>query len=405
MQKHKVIISHPEKQHSYQTAFALQEGELLCKYFTSIWYNPKIFLYKLVNVLPSVLRKVVTKELKKRYFEQIDSKLVVQYPWFDLIGVLLRRIFKSTKVSEVLIHWVNRNFDKWVAGKLKKMDFDLFIGYEGTSLESFKACKNKNIKCILELAAPHFTQQEKPRLEKSILYNEADFLQKKNSIKKTELEIADLILVPSFYSMSSLINAGISESKIRHCPYGVDLQQFDQKKYYRKGGKFILLFVGAIIPRKGLKYLLESYSQLTLSDSELFLVGSMPAGGEIFNQYKGLFKHVPFLLHEELVSYYQNADVFVFPSLDDAFPLAVLEAMASGTPVIISENTGTKDVVRNGIDGFIIPVRNVDALKEKILFFYNNREKVEEMGRNARTQAEKYSWEKYRESIRIQVLR
>ena len=101
-----------------------------------------------------------------------------------------------------------------------------------------------------------------------------------------------------------------------------------------------------------------------------------------------------------MVSYYQNADVFVFPSLNDAFALVILQAMACGTPVIISENVGAADVVRNGADGFIVPTRNVGALKGKILFFYNNREKVEEMGRNARAQAEKYSWERYRECIR-----
>ena len=78
----------------------------------------------------------------------------------------------------------------------------------------------------------------------------------------------------------------------------------------------------------------------------------------------------------------------------------MIEAMGCGTPVIVSENTGAKETVSDGVNGFVIPVEDIAALKQKILFFYNNRDKLESFGKNARKRAENYTWENYRKRIR-----
>jgi glycosyltransferase involved in cell wall biosynthesis len=142
-----------------------------------------------------------------------------------------------------------------------------------------------------------------------------------------------------------------------------------------------------------------------LKNAELVMIGgSIVDDRDVLRQYSGLFKHISFLHQEELARYYQDADIFVLPSLVDSFAMVVIEAMACGTPVIISENTGAKEIVRDGIDGFVVPVRDIDKLKEKILYFYENRDKVEEMGKNARAQVKQYTWERYRERIREAVM-
>jgi glycosyltransferase involved in cell wall biosynthesis len=74
--------------------------------------------------------------------------------------------------------------------------------------------------------------------------------------------------------------------------------------------------------------------------------------------------------------------------------------MASGLPVIVSDRAGSSDIVRDGIDGFVIPSGNAQMLKEKIIYFYNNRDKIEEMGKNASLNVRNYTWEKYRENVR-----
>jgi len=110
------------------------------------------------------------------------------------------------------------------------------------------------------------------------------------------------------------------------------------------------------------------------------------------------FKYINFLSHDELVRYYQDADIFVFPSYLDSFAMVVLEAMACGTSVIVSENTGSKCAVSQG-GGFVIPVDDVEAIKEKILFFYNDRKQLEIYGNRAAEIAQQYTWDKYYEKI------
>ena len=95
--------------------------------------------------------------------------------------------------------------------------------------------------------------------------------------------------------------------------------------------------------------------------------------------------------------FYSQASVFVLPSVEEGSALVSYEAMACGRPIIVTQNVGS--VARDGIDGFVIPIRNVDALKEKILFFYEHPDKITEMGVNARKRAEQFSWQSYGENI------
>jgi glycosyltransferase involved in cell wall biosynthesis len=99
----------------------------------------------------------------------------------------------------------------------------------------------------------------------------------------------------------------------------------------------------------------------------------------------------------ELFRYYSNASVFVLPSLADSFSLVVLEAMACGLPVIVSAHTGSKEVLTEGLDGFIVPIRDVEALKEKILYFYRHPDAREEMGEAALCRVQELTWDLYGE--------
>lgn len=74
--------------------------------------------------------------------------------------------------------------------------------------------------------------------------------------------------------------------------------------------------------------------------------------------------HVPKL---ELAGDYNESSVFVLPSLADSYGLVTLEAMACGLPVVVTENSGSKEAVRDGVDGFVVPIRDIKALKEKLL--------------------------------------
>lgn len=377
---------------------------MLKKYFTSIWYKPDGLPYKLINYLPKNLQGYLIGEIEKRYFQSIEGNLVEQIPLYELIGQAVK-LFSSSQYGR-FIYWINERFDKRVSERVERIDFDIFIGYETSSRESFKRCKELGKTVVLDLGAEHYKFQRKIcELAGLDFFDGNDRLRERvERIKHEELEIADYIFTPSEYSKKTLLAAGIPEGKIFKIPYGFNPDLFKPKETYRKNATFKVLYVSSITKRKGIQYLLQAFKELNLKDAELIMIGGMADGRDVLKQYEGFYKYIPFLHHEELVRYYQDADIFVFPSLLDSFAMVVIEVMTCGTPVIISENTGAKDVVRDRVDGFIVPIMDVESLKDKTLYFYENRDKVEEFGRNARIQAEQYPWKRYKERVREAVL-
>jgi glycosyltransferase involved in cell wall biosynthesis len=102
--------------------------------------------------------------------------------------------------------------------------------------------------------------------------------------------------------------------------------------------------------------------------------------------------HVP---KADLPELYRRASVFVLPSLADSYGLVTLEAMACGLPVIVTENCGSKEAVREGVDGFVVPIRDPQALATALRRLYDDPDRRHAMGRVAATRAREFTWERY----------
>jgi glycosyltransferase involved in cell wall biosynthesis len=202
---------------------------------------------------------------------------------------------------------------------------------------------------------------------------------------------ADLITVPSEFVKDDLIVHGIEAGKIRMVPYGaLDLSLF--RPLPRQDERFRLLYVGAINLRKGVPYLLEAFTKLNLSAAELVLCGHLWDNmRSIWEQYRHHpnIRHAGVIPYDQLPRYYSNASVFVFPSLVEGSAHVTYEAMACGLPQIVTPNVGS--VVRDGRDGFVVPIRDVDALQEKILYLYEHPDERAAMGRSAHAYAQQFS--------------
>ena len=214
-----------------------------------------------------------------------------------------------------------------------------------------------------------------------------------------ECELANRILVGSQFAANAFIEEGFPAEKVIVIPYGADLERFspgssgaEQRKTFRA------LFVGSIVQRKGVSYLLRAYRRFKGPDTELVLVGNYPNDLRPFIHFREDFKHIPHVPHADLPEIYRNADVFVFPSLLEGMGLVVLEAMASGLPVITTPN-GPGDLVRDGVDGFVVPIRDVDAIVEKLEYLRAHPEERLRMGQNARERAKMFTWEHYRARV------
>lgn len=200
---------------------------------------------------------------------------------------------------------------------------------------------------------------------------------------------------------------------------GVDVNRFSPaekpKALVQKFGftpqDFILVFVGGLDKAhyfKGLDYLFQAIKKLANKNIKLVVVGD----GELGPEYEaraselGLGAQVRFVggvANEELADYYRLCDAHVFPSIDksEAYGLVALEAAACAKPVVASNLAGVRQVVLDEKTGFLVEPKNVDALAEKIDYFFKNPEMGERLGRFARERIEnEFTWKKIVEKLR-----
>ncbi len=216
-----------------------------------------------------------------------------------------------------------------------------------------------------------------------------------------ELEETDHILAPSGFVKKTLTDKGLPADNIHVIPYGANLTRFYPAPQKRKDAVFRVIMVAQLNPRKGHKYLLEAWKKLNLPNAELIFIGAMrPEMEKVLKPYQGLYTYKGVVQNHELIKYLHESDVFVMPSIEEGCSVAPLEAMACGLPVIISENTGADAYFKEGIHGYVVPIRSAEAIAEKLLKLYSEPDLREQIRNNniAATQQD-LSWLKYADNL------
>lgn len=289
-------------------------------------------------------------------------------------------------------------FDYVTSRIILRKGCEVFHGWNGQSLRSIKAAQRIGAKTVIECGSTHKSHKEEiisreyERL--GIRLNRSTEAYEKAAAE--ELSRADFIFLPSEFAKDTFVSAGFSPEKLHVIERGADLNRFRLGKPDEK--IFKVLFVGKISLRKGVRYLLEAWESLKLRDAELILAGGLDKTIQpLLARYSGnqTIKFPGFL--KDPVSVYRDAHIFVFPSLEEGSAKVTFEAMASGLPVITTKNSGS--VVRDSIDGFIIPAGDTAMLKEKILYLYENREAAGRMSKNAVERVRPYTWVRYRQTL------
>jgi glycosyltransferase involved in cell wall biosynthesis len=396
-QPKKIIVSQPGRQYTHHLCLALQKKGYLQYFLTSIWYKPHGGIFKALKATP-FWKRGLEHIFRKRYQPTLQEDKIRLYPWFELFRQALVILFKVS--SEFWVFMVERMHDRHVASKLRKYQPEMVIAYEKAALHTFRVARRQGIIPVLDLAQVHYRhiaqlRQQYPAFAELMSDRLFDRIA---MVKEQELTQAKYILTLSTYAKNTLLAEGISEDKLFTVNLGFDPDRFKPKVSYRTSGKFRILFVGTITRRKGIHLLIQAFKELNLRDAELIIIGPILEARDILAEYKGYYTYYPFMHHEELAEKYREADIFVFPSYLDSWAMTVVEAMACGTPVVVSEHTGAKDAVQQG-GGFIIPVDDVAAIKEKIHFFYEDRAALESLGKQAHAVAQQYTWENYEKQI------
>jgi glycosyltransferase involved in cell wall biosynthesis len=349
------------------------------------------YLHKLISTYPNF---AITKF-------GIDRQFIHSIWHLEALSRSYYRLPSWLRGDRNLQLWFLEQFDRSVTNSLSS-GFDLFVGWSGCNLWSLHRAKELGAKTVIERGSSHMHYQTEILKEEHEKWG-IKFTETHPGVYEREIksyDVADRIAIPSLFVKRTFLEQGIPENKLIHVPYGTSLAEFYPVP--KEDDIFRVIHCGAITLRKGVQYLLQAFYELNLPKAELWLVGSIAPEIEPFLVkyqsdriiYKGKQPQ------NQLRWFYSQCSVFCLASIEEGLAMVQPQAMACGLPVIHTTNTGGEDIVRDGIDGFCVPIRDVEAIKEKILFFYKNPDKLVEMSNNTLQQARKsLSWDDYGEKI------
>lgn len=212
--------------------------------------------------------------------------------------------------------------------------------------------------------------------------------------------LADLILAPSRFVGDAVVASGIPERKVAVVPYGLPDDWLSSEPAPVSGR---VLFVGAVGLLKGVHYLASASRELKRRGvpHEVRVVGMAPRGARSSPLFAGVSLVGP-VPRSRIREEFRAADLFVFPTLSESFALVHLEALASGVPVITTPNCGS--VVRDGVDGFIVPIRSPESVADRVQELLGDRALRAQMSRSARSRAAEFTWGRFGDRL-LEALR
>lgn len=422
----RILVAHPAQQHSYRLAGALEKTGMLSKYATTVYYRKFSFTALAAKCLRGDFR---VKAMNRRCGD-IPDKKVIQFCEIEglLKLVALNTRFLKRQYRTIKYHTADR-FARKVAGYVvrcnrKTVDpVDAVITYDDTSPLLFEILARKSpdtirimdmsaanilyMRHIYEediLRAPAFAQRL--REERKICWDPFTIRR-----TKRELRRAQYFLVPSEFVGRSLEYSGVRKEQIFYCPYGVDTEAFSPKEYEElvPGSRPLeFIYVGGVKELKGISYLLNAFAKIPREQAFLTVVGKYDPDGKDTAPFAEFVNFTGPVLHSEVPVLLRRADVFILPSLGEGMALSAIEAASCGLPLILSENSGMREIIEEGKNGFVVPIQSTEALIGKIRFFIRHPEQIRPMGERAREMAERYTWQEYSARVRqccINILR
>ncbi|RLG83523.1 MAG: hypothetical protein DRO40_04330 [Thermoprotei archaeon] len=216
-----------------------------------------------------------------------------------------------------------------------------------------------------------------------------------NILRIIAFKVVDAIIAVSKATKKLALNVGAPANKITVIYNAVDETMFTprskslcrQKLGLPQNSK-IILFVGNLIPRKGVEYLIRALPIILTKIPNVLLVviGDGPQRNELEHLAKelNLEQNIVFtgrISTEKLCLYYGAADIFVLPSLHEGHPMVLLEAMASGLPVVATKVSGNMETVIHGKNGYLVEPKNAHQLANAIIKILSERKQISKFGK------------------------
>ena len=374
----KITISVGGRFHAFNLAKHLQDQGYLKQLLTSY---PK-FEVKKYGIPPRNVRSIISKEIYTRGYKLLYGEYPNSYSsseWYDLVA--------SYRI----------NFES-----------DLYVIWSGFALRTIKRIRkyNPNSIIILERGSTHIKFQNdilKQAYSKAKIEDPRLSATRIISKEMREYEMTDYIAIPTHFVKKTFLKHGINNDKLLVNPYGVNLSDFNLKTVSVSKTQHDLiniLFVGNFSVRKG------AFNFLTIVEYykgnprvKFILVGGIEGPfRERVAEYiqSGNMAHYNTVPQKDLPKYYELGDLFLLPAYEEGMAMVLLQAMASGLPILASHNSGAGMAVTHGEEGFLFEPESVQQYIEAIDKFLTNPELIESMGMKARKKIESgFSWKNY----------
>lgn len=310
--------------------------------------------------------------------EQLPQSMIRTFPWMHVPYVGLgSRWGADSRFMREFGHWNLETFGRYVSRNIPECD--VYSGLSSSAGDAGRIVKARGGRYICDRGSSHI------RIQDDILAREYDVWgvphnridPRTIAREEREYALADIVTVPSTFAYRSFVEAGIPASKLRLIPYGVNLNRF-RKVDDPDPTTFDVLFVGCVSLQKGIPYLLQAFARLVHPGKRLTIVGHGSRQMMAWLHARGLVKdgdRVQFtgtMPQPELKRIMSRSHVMVMPSVQEGLALVQAEALACGCPVIGTVNTGAEDLFTDRVEGFVVPIRDVDALVARMQALADN---------------------------------
>lgn len=391
----KVIVSQLGARMHYAVPSIFAAAGRLAHFYTDICATkgwPRV-----VTVLPSSIFPAPVRRLAGRRPTGVPTELTTVFSNFGLRSVL--RHMQAKDVVEQTSHavWAGSRFSQLVVRK-GFHDATGLYAFSGDALEQMQAARRSGLWTAVEqMIAPRNVVERLIAEEKQRFPDWADTAAANPHAEtfarreKAEWAVADVIICPSEFVRKNVIAEGGTADRCVLVPYGVNARQATVRTS-RAAGPLRILTVGEVGLRKGSPYVAEA-ARILATAAHCRMVGRAAIPREKIREISQWVELKGTIARSQVGEQFQWADIFLLPSICEGSATAVYEALAAGLPVITTENTGS--VVRDGIEGFIVPICDARAIASAVERLIADDRLRATMSANALSRAAEFSVDAY----------
>jgi glycosyltransferase involved in cell wall biosynthesis len=307
--------------------------------------------------------------------------------------------------QNLVYHYLCRRFDRWLLSRLDP-NLDALYVLSGCGQRTVAAVKKRGKPVVIESGSTHTDFQHKivwKEYQRNGLRDPLFPESYRNGVRQEFLD-ADFIQIPSRFVKQTYLEEGIPEEKLLLAGYGVDVERFRLRTASDATDKFRVICPSGVNLRKGARVLVEAWRRLGWRDAELHWVGwpGHPQVRHLFGDPLPKVVWHGWMSHDQLSALYRSCDVLVLPSFEEGLARVLVEAAASGLPLIATANTGVEDFFTPGQpEGWLIEAGSVDGLCAALEEAKRDRQTTFDLGQRAARRARQgFSWADYGRQVR-----